>query len=304
MHRRERHTDTRVDTDLDAVDLHRVQQRLARRFRRADRRFLVDVRQQHGELIAAESRDAQRLRDSRAQSHADVGQELVTGGMAERVVDVLEPVEVEQQHRKRPAVGEHLVRDALEHQPVRQLGERVVGRLVLVVRDLTAQLVGELAVGEGGAGVLRERVQQLLLVVAERRYGAAAADPQVTEHSPVCGERHGDVAVVVRAVVRRVSDPGASDHGPVVAQASRSLAVEELELRGGSVECAYGADHDLVGDQIGVQVAAQPSGNLVETLQRAVPLLQEDMGTLREYQVAADDGHRPQALPLDADDAE
>src|SRR3954447_16778042 len=106
---RERHTDTRVDTDLDAVDLHRVQQRLARRLRRAYRGFLVDVGQQDGELVAAEPRDAQRLWDRCPQPRAYVGEQLVAGGMTQGVVDVLEPVEVEQQNGERAAVREHLV---------------------------------------------------------------------------------------------------------------------------------------------------------------------------------------------------
>src|SRR5438270_501835 len=86
-----------------------------------------------------------------------------------------------------------------------------------------------------------DRVQQLLLVVAKRLYGAAATDPKMTEHSTMCGERHGEVAVValvVRGVLR--------DYVPVIANAVRPVVVDELELGGRSVQSLHGADHDLV----------------------------------------------------------
>ena len=58
------------------------------------------------ELIARQARQqclfARRAKiDQRAQTSADLAQHRISGGVAERVVDLLEAIEVEQQHRHR-----------------------------------------------------------------------------------------------------------------------------------------------------------------------------------------------------------
>ena len=60
-----------------------------------------DLGQQHGELVAAEPGDGVDLAQRAAQPLADLNQELVAVVVAEGVVDLLEPVQVEQQQRSR-----------------------------------------------------------------------------------------------------------------------------------------------------------------------------------------------------------
>jgi hypothetical protein len=65
---------------------------------RADRR-LVDVVAQHHELVAAEPPDGVARTHRAAQPPCHLAEQLVADGVAEGVVDVLEAVEVEEQHR-------------------------------------------------------------------------------------------------------------------------------------------------------------------------------------------------------------
>ena len=48
--------------------------------------------------------------------------------MTQGVVDLLEAVEVDQQHRDRTAVGQLLVEPFVKERPIREVGERIVGR--------------------------------------------------------------------------------------------------------------------------------------------------------------------------------
>ena len=97
--------------------------------------LVPDVLGEHGELVAAEARDrvsgAQRLLDPGGHG----GEQLVAGGVAEAVVDELELVEVEEEHRDRglaPAGDREGVLEPVEEEvAVGQAGERVVEGLVL-----------------------------------------------------------------------------------------------------------------------------------------------------------------------------
>ena len=91
------------------------------------------VREHQRELVAAEPRDEARVARDLAQSLADFGQDAVAEFVAERVVDGLEVVEVEEQHgdvragRARGRGGiEHLVQALEQLAPVRQVRERIV----------------------------------------------------------------------------------------------------------------------------------------------------------------------------------
>ena len=81
------------------------------------------------------------------ESAGDIADELVADRMAERVVDVLEMVEVDVEHRRRraaaPDLGDHRLQPLAEEVPVRQAAQRVVQREI-------AQPV--LAGGDGGRG--------------------------------------------------------------------------------------------------------------------------------------------------------
>ena len=74
-------------------------QQLAGDRARLDRR--VQVGQADGELVAAETGHRVRAAQGGAQPFRDLTQQQVAGVVAERVVDVLEPVEVEQQQTRR-----------------------------------------------------------------------------------------------------------------------------------------------------------------------------------------------------------
>ena len=104
-------------------------------------RFRVDVAvppvwQQDRELVTTEPRHDVLRTEHVEQPRADLLQQPVSDVMAERVVDLLEPVQVQQHHRERlPALRrrpELLVDASAEQQPVRQPGQRVMLRLVLV----------------------------------------------------------------------------------------------------------------------------------------------------------------------------
>ena len=98
----------------------------------------VGAREQHAELVAAEARDRVRRAQRAARAGAPTSmQQLVAGGVAERVVDLLEAVEVHEQHGDALAVAARASRTAWSmrsRKSVRfgEAGERVVQRLVLV----------------------------------------------------------------------------------------------------------------------------------------------------------------------------
>jgi hypothetical protein len=79
---------------------------------------------QDGELVAAEPADGVQRAQQRAQRDRDPAQDLVAGGVALAVVDLLEAVEVEDQQRQRPAVAGG----------VRQLGLGALGEAAPVQR--------------------------------------------------------------------------------------------------------------------------------------------------------------------------
>ena len=64
-----------------------------------DLRALRDALQQDGELVAAQARGGVHLAEGRAQPVGDADEQLVAGGVAQRVVDGLEVVEVDERDR-------------------------------------------------------------------------------------------------------------------------------------------------------------------------------------------------------------
>ena len=94
--------------DADAgADLHRVRapleaqvvDRLAQRVGDAQRLFRRAVLEQHAELVAAEAREHVVRAHARLQQPGDLAQQLVAGRVAAGVVDDLELVEVDVDHR-------------------------------------------------------------------------------------------------------------------------------------------------------------------------------------------------------------
>ena len=102
--------------------------------RRRPRPGFGDVLEQHGELVAAEARGDVGAADGVVEPARELDEHLVARGVAERVVDGLEVVEVEEDHGRRACLARRAgdrVADLLgEHRPVREPGHGVVERLV------------------------------------------------------------------------------------------------------------------------------------------------------------------------------
>ena len=174
----DRDADRGADLELGVGDRKRLQQR--RLDLLGDRlggqpRVAVEVGQQDQELVAALAREQVGRAHDAAQAHRDPPQQLVAGGVAERVVDGLEVVEVDVQQRDRGA-GAAGAREAerevlVEQRAVGQLRERVVvgeeGDLLL-----RAAALGD--VGEGG----HDAVGRRLPLAHERMAGDRRPQPR------------------------------------------------------------------------------------------------------------------------------
>ena len=160
----------------------------------------ADVLEQDGELVAAEARCGVDGAQGVLQAASDVAQHLVSRGVAERVVDRLEVVQVHEQHR----------------------GVLVLARLpVQCVLDTVAE---QSAVGESGHGVVEGLVGELLLELL------ALADVAHVDHDA------GHVRVVHQVRAQRLDGDGravavaqAELHQARVADRAASAVREEPE---------------------------------------------------------------------------
>jgi len=89
----------------DRVHGERRGQPVPQRCREGEGLIEVGPRQQYGELVAAEAGEQVAATQGRSQALPDHGQQLVSGVVAQAVVDLLEPVEIEQQQGQRIAPG-------------------------------------------------------------------------------------------------------------------------------------------------------------------------------------------------------
>ena len=107
--------------------------------------------------------------------------------VAERVVDLLEPVQVHEQHRDVLAMAlgsrQRLTHSVVEEDAVGQAGERVVERLV-------PKPIDEATVVQRHTGVVGDRLEQTSVLVIE---GAHVTQPighaQETDHAVIAVER-------------------------------------------------------------------------------------------------------------------
>ena len=94
----------------------------------------ADVLEQDRELVAAEARGGVDAAHGAVEPPRDRDQHLVADRVPERVVDLLEVVEVEEEHRERAVVaapaGQRLARGLDEHRAVGEPGDGVVEGLV------------------------------------------------------------------------------------------------------------------------------------------------------------------------------
>ena len=121
----------------------------------------VGLRHQHRELVAGEAGDDVGGADAFAQRPGDPADQVVALLVAEQVVDLLQPVDVDHHHRAATAVtgGEvHVgVEPGTEGAPVEQRGERVV---VGEIAELGLGLVGRVERVENHLAVGRLQLRQ------------------------------------------------------------------------------------------------------------------------------------------------
>ena len=98
-----------------------------------------------GEFVAAEPRDEIIAADAPAQAHRHRFQQFVADQMAKRIVDALEFVDVDIEHRQllaRAIARQLLFEPLVEQRAVRQVGQRIV------MRQMGDPLLGALALGD------------------------------------------------------------------------------------------------------------------------------------------------------------
>ena len=147
VHRVERNPDRRLDVERQPLDRERLLERAVHRtgdlLGRAGAR---DVCEQDAELVATEAGDGVGLAQDAVQARADLAQEEIAGVVAERVVDLLEPVEVDQEQRGIVPVArarqDRLVGAVAKEASVRKRRERVVARVVGGTLGVLLELLG------------------------------------------------------------------------------------------------------------------------------------------------------------------
>lgn len=141
---------------LLAGDPHRFLQHADQAARGGDHVLrIIDIGDQDRELVTAEPRHGVVGAQGPADARADFLEQFVADQMTDAVVDDLEAVEVEEQHREQPRriapEARQRVSEAIEQQrAIRQAGERIVQGFVLQPQlDLLAHLdlVAQFAVG-------------------------------------------------------------------------------------------------------------------------------------------------------------
>ena len=181
--RRQRDADRDADHDLMVVDLVRRGDHLDETAgERSGRSLLGAADLDHGELVAAEPRHGVVLADGGLQPAADFLQQRIANGMAERVVDVLEMIEVEAEHRElvvRTRPAQPLFELLVEQHAVRQIGQRVMARHVRDLR-LRLQPFGDVLEGGDPAAALHRLVDDTDGTVASiDDHGRGSSVPRV-----------------------------------------------------------------------------------------------------------------------------
>jgi hypothetical protein len=198
---------------------------------------VAQVLQQDGELVPAEAGDdvlgAYRL----AEPVGDAGEQAVPGGVTVGVVDVLEPVQVDEQHRRvrlggPREPGQRVVQVLQEQAPGGQAGDRVVGGVVaqLLLRlPLVGQvppgeqhaavrgvLLGEPGQDEGDRAQLPGGTRQPYL---QRRRGSGRAQPghRLDQHLAVLGRQQGLHRLVEQLLTGAVGQRAEGVVGPPMA---------------------------------------------------------------------------------------
>ena len=232
-------------------------------------------RQQDGELVAADAGDQLGAGDAGLQAGADLAQQPVAGLVAERVVELLEVVEVDQQQRqlglRLAGRGRGVLQAREQPAPVRQAGQRVVRGVVLALGGQLAQLELELAAVAGVAHVEH--------VAGDGRIVQAVGgdDVEVAIPTVTVGEAQREVARMVRAAaglgevaVQRGAVVGVDEVAEMAARRGAGVVGEHAADRGGlPADALVGADdRDHVGRVL--HDRGQPALDDLRRLQRGL----------------------------------
>jgi hypothetical protein len=149
--RRDRDAEAGLDVDRHVAEVERLVQLAEEPLGDLDRALLGRAGQQDGELVAGEPRHdvARPGPHHRAGPRRDLLEQLIAVLVAERVVDLLEPVKVEDEDGRQTAARQRLGDPFREELPVGQAGQGVVLGLVLVLGRLPEQSA---LVADGGDG--------------------------------------------------------------------------------------------------------------------------------------------------------
>ena len=133
---------------------------------------IVDIGQHHLEFIAAQPADLAFAVDRTREARGDLLEQLVPRRMAERVIDVLEAVEIEHHHRaialggaKR---GQRIVDQVRHAVAVAEAGERIIARQPRGFL-LAEEFVGDVGAGAAKAGKARVAGEHRLARQAQHR---------------------------------------------------------------------------------------------------------------------------------------
>ena len=250
-------------------------------------------------------RSARRCRSGArtAQPLGDGDEQVVADRVAERVVDGLEVVDVDEQHGDRRLGQRERLLDAVDEQrAVREAGERVVVGLVLELALELAQLphrLLEAVVLERDRGVGGERLEQPQVGVGERAHDAGAVCEQHRADHARLPRQHrehrvGDPAVLEVALQPEAARLGrdARDRGVVVDQRAQLVGdrgVDRLHdvagvagpVRGAQRRVGLGREQDDLGDlgaerlQRAVEQPLERDDDLGRARQRARRLVEE-----------------------------
>ena len=131
----DRDADAAAEGDLPVPSVHRLGEQIEDALRRVRGRLAVaDVVEQHGELVAAEASGHVRAARAGVESARELDEHLVAGRVAQRVIDRLEVVEVDEDHRRgalvAPSARDRLTNLLREHRAVGEAGDGIVKRLM------------------------------------------------------------------------------------------------------------------------------------------------------------------------------
>ena len=157
-----------------------------------DRRLLAGCIEQHAEFVATQTRDDRPLGRLRVEDAAHFADQRVACEVAQRVVDDLEPVEIEHRGREQAGPLGAITQRAQEGEPVGRIGQRIVRRHMdraAFVRSEFGALLLEL--DDLGRELLPRRSQFAIDLPAMRQRGRGLDD---LRHF----ERLGDVEDLVR----------------------------------------------------------------------------------------------------------